>query len=185
MTIIGLGISAQHKERVVSVTHPNFAPSDPKQLELLKISAQIYLDYAATAEKLVRARARENWKFLRMHLAAVAGIGAGLTLYLKLSIVPPRVEVLTFCAIALMVLLLVNATWVLTILAVTRQAALKYRVIEALEHVLPVHPHTAEWDLAGRGEDLTTFLPRWMVELGLPIVISLVWFFAYGALWLA
>jgi hypothetical protein len=180
MTVFGSGIPARLKGHEVSIRHPDFNPMDPAQLELVKVAAQQYRDYAPTAEKLVRSRVRSNWLFLRIHMASVAGIA----LFLKVGVTPSRADVLNVGALGLVVMLLVNITWAWTILSITRQAERKYRVIESLESFLPVRPHTAEWELAGRGKKLLSHLPRWVAELGMPLLMSLVWLGAYGVVWL-
>ena len=180
MTIFGSGVPARHEGREVSIRRPDFDPTDLEQLELFKVAAQQYRDYAPTAEKLVRSRVRSNWLFLRIHAASVAGIA----LFLKLGITPSRADVLNVGALGLVVMLLVNINWAWNILSITRQAERKYRVIESLESFLPVRPHTAEWELAGRGKKVLSHLPRWLAELGMPLLMSLVWLGAYGEVWL-
>ena len=164
----------------VSVRHKSFDPEDPRQLEQLKIACQLHRDYAPCAERLVRARVRANWQYLRLNLTAVGGIA----LFLKVGLaIPPRTDVLHLGGLGLTVLLLINLQWALNIMSITRQATRTYRVIKAMEALMPVRPHTAEWDLAGRGKNVLSYLPRWIVELGMPTIASLAWVITYAEIW--
>jgi len=179
VTTMESGVAAEHKEPGTSVKNPAFDLTDPQQLELLRIAAKQYEDFAPTAEKLVRVRVGQNWRFLRVHVLAVGGIG----LFLRVGVTPTRADVLGLGGIGLMVLLVVNVAWAWTIVSITRQAGRKYTVIKDMERSLPFHPHTAEWELAGRGK-FKSFLPRWVVELGMPVMTTLVWLGAYLVVWL-
>lgn len=178
MTTIGPGVSVEHRELEVLVRNPNVDLTDPEQPELLRIAAKQYEDFAPTAEKLVRARVAQNWRYLRVHVAAMGGI----VLFLRIGVTPTRVDVLYVGGIGVLVLLLVNIAWAWTIVSITRQAGRKYAVIKDMERSLPFRPHTAEWELAGRGK-FKFFLPRWVPELGMPAVTSLVWLGAYLLVW--
>lgn len=69
--------------------------------------------------------------------------------------------------------LLLCLLWVILIWSYKRINCAKYTVINEIEQMLPVEPFKKEWELLGQGKNITKYIKLSIVELVIPIALSL------------
>ncbi len=120
-----------------------------------------YRLYVLMADKISERRQSANTYLLTVNtvLAAILGLATA---------VPGRNSSLAFLAIGGIAGMVLAYTWYRLIASYRQLSSGKFRVVHAMERLLPLRPYDAEWAALGRGEDPKIYRPFTSVETWIP-----------------
>ncbi len=122
-----------------------------------------YKLYVEMADKISERRQTANTFFLTINTALVAMLG----------IVWPRMEGLvgaTWYTVVGVAGLILCYSWYRLLKSYKDLNSGKFRVVHAMERLLPTRPYDAEWESVGRGENPKLYLPFTHIETKIPWV---------------
>jgi hypothetical protein len=138
---------------------------------------EIYKIYVGMADKISERRQSSNSFFLAINTAVV-----GLVSYLQLGQNGKTGS--TFYLVISLAGMIICYMWYRLVLSYQQINSGKFKVVHLIEQNLPLAPYDAEWNILGRGEDRSKYLPFTHIEKFVPwIFFGLHLFvFSYGLL---
>lgn len=127
---------------------------------------EIYKLYIEMADQVSSRRNSANAFFLSINSALVALLGAGRAFTDK--DIPS-----TFFILVSVAGVVLSYQWYRLIRSYKDLNSGKFKVVHAIEKLLPVRPYDAEWTAVGRGERPDLYLPFTEVEVRVPWVFLL------------
>jgi len=120
-----------------------------------------YRLYVQMADKISERRQSANTYLLTVNtvLAAVLGLAATI---------PGRISSLAFLVVGGIAGMVLAYTWYRLIASYRQLNSGKFKVVHAIEHLLPLRPYDAEWTALGRGDDPKLYRPFTSVETWIP-----------------
>jgi hypothetical protein len=123
---------------------------------------EMYKLYVEMADKISERRQSGNSFFLTLNSAIVALVG-----YVNLSDNPTQGGGPVFWLIPVAGMVLCYL-WYRLIRSYKDINSGKFKVVHAIEKILPLHPYDAEWTALGRGENPKLYLPFTNTEMVVP-----------------
>lgn len=121
---------------------------------------EMWKTYLGTADRISDRRERANAFFVTIHTGVFAAIGFLFEKQMYLWIVTLSL----FAGIPFTFL------WYRLVRSYKDLNSAKFKVVHAIEHLLPVKLFEAEWEAVGRGKDPTRYLPFTKIELRVPLI---------------
>ncbi|MEO5793562.1 MAG: hypothetical protein ABIP34_00630 [Rhodoferax sp.] len=126
-----------------------------------------YKLYVDMADRISARRMLANSFFVGVHTALITAF----TVLLKEKVLLPTLGGLApFAAVLLLCFI-----WWRVIRSYRQLNSAKFKVVYALEQLLPAAPYDAEWNALGRGEDARLYLPLTHVENAVPLCFGLLY----------
>ena len=127
----------------------------------------LYKMYVASADKISERRQTANSFFLTLNTTIVGLVG-----YLNFSRDPKTADPKLFALVAIAGMLICYM-WYSMIRSYKNMNAGKFRVINTIEHMLPIRPYEAEWIALEQGKNPIRYLEFSQVEKNIPRVFFL------------
>lgn len=164
-----------------AATGANAQPQPQKSLDELVIGAdqgaygddykahllEQYKLYVEMADKISERRQAANTYFFTVCTALITALG----------VVWPKSDGLmgTFWFVAVAVAgILLSVFWNRSLWSYRNLNGAKFKVVHALERMLPVRPYDTEWEALGRGEDKVRYWPLSHIETRVPWVFGFI-----------
>jgi hypothetical protein len=142
-------------------------PKDTYGPEFDKHLFEQYKLYVEMADRISARRMLANSFFVGVHTALITAF----TVLLKEKLLSPTLLGLTpFFAVVLLCFV-----WWRVVHSYRQLNSGKFRVIHALEQMLPTAPYDAEWQVLGKGKDRSLYLPLTHVENWVPVSFGLLY----------
>jgi hypothetical protein len=120
-----------------------------------------YRLYVEMTDKISERRQSANTYLLTVNTVLVTILGLS-------NAIPGRTTNLVFLAAAGIAGLALSFTWYRLIASYRQLNTGKFRVVHAIERLLPLRPFDAEWTAIGRGENPNLYRPFTSVETWIP-----------------
>ena len=133
---------------------------------------EIYKMYVEMADRISTRRQTANSFFLTINSAIVALVG-------YVSAVADNGTIFFYALVSFAGMIL-SYLWYRLVLSYKQMNSGKFKVIHAIEAMLPIRPYEAEWDALGRGKNPDLYKPFTRIEIFVPWV-----FFSLHALVMA
>nr|WP_315430791.1 hypothetical protein [uncultured Albidiferax sp.] len=126
-----------------------------------------YKLYVEMADRVSARRILANSFFVGVHTALITAF----TVLLKEKVLQPSLAGLApFLAVMLLCFI-----WWRVVYSYRQLNSAKFKVVHALEQMLPVAPYDAEWTAMGRGTNARLYLPLTHVENWVPVCFGLLY----------
>ncbi len=126
-----------------------------------------YKLYVEMADRISARRMLANSFFVGVHTALIAAF----TVLLKEKILQPSlVGLAPFLAVIILCFV-----WWRTVNSYRQSNSGKFKVVHALEQMLPVAPYDAEWTALGEGKDKKLYLPLTHIENWVPVCFGVLY----------
>ena len=126
-----------------------------------------YKLYVEMADRISARRMLANSFFVGVHTALITAF----TVLLKEKVLQPSLAGLApFLAVVLLCFI-----WWRVVYSYRQLNSAKFKVVHALEQMLPVAPYDAEWNAMGRGSNARLYLPLTHVENWVPVCFGLLY----------
>jgi len=126
-----------------------------------------YKLYVEMADRVSARRMLANSFFVGLHTALITAF----TVLLKEKVLLPTLVGLTpFIAVILLCFV-----WWRVVHSYRQLNSVKFKVVHALEQMLPVAPYDAEWDALGGGKDRKLYLPLTHIENWVPVCFAVLY----------
>ncbi|RPI92300.1 MAG: hypothetical protein EHM40_13465 [Chloroflexi bacterium] len=126
---------------------------------------EIYKLYVEMADKISERRQSANSFFLSLNSAIVALVG-----YVNVSQDPASSSVLPFFSLVAISGMILCYLWYRLVRSYKDINTGKFKVVHAIEKLLPLHPYAGEWTALGKGQDPKLYLPFTHIETYVPWV---------------
>lgn len=133
---------------------------------------EIYKIYLSMADKISERRQSSNSFFLTINTVVI-----GLVSYLQLG-QNGKTGSIFFLMISIAGMIICYM-WYRLVLSYQQINSGKFKVVHIIEQNLPLAPYDAEWDILGRGEDSSKYLPFTHIEKYVPWVFFGLHFFVF------
>jgi len=132
---------------------------------------EIYKQYVQLTDKISERRQSANSFFLTLNSAIVALVG-----YVNVSSDSTRAAASFFWLVAISGMLL-SFLWYRLIRSYKDINGGKFKVVHAIEKLLPLRPYDAEWTALGKGKDPNLYLPFTHIEVYVPWIFFIIHLF--------
>jgi hypothetical protein len=133
-----------------------------------------YKLYVEIADRLSARRMLANSFFVGIHTALITAF----TVLLKENILPPTLMgVAPFLAVIVLCFV-----WWRVVHSYRQLNSGKFKVVHALEQMLPVAPYDAEWNALGAGKNRKLYLPLTHIENWVPVCFGALYAFLAATL---
>lgn len=136
-------------------------------------SLEIYKIYVGMADKISERRQSSNSFFLAINTAVI-----GLVSYLQLGQNGKTGS--AFYLVISLAGMIICYMWYRLVLSYQQINSGKFKVVHLIEQNLPLAPYDKEWDILGRGEDRSRYLPFTHIEKFVPWVFFGLHFFVFS-----
>jgi hypothetical protein len=126
-----------------------------------------YKLYVEMADRISARRMLANSFFVGIHTALITAF----TVLLKEKVLLPTPDGLALVAAVLLLCFI----WWWVIRSYRQLNTAKFKVVHALEQLLPAAPYDAEWNALGRGESPRLYLPLTHAENAVPLCFGLLY----------
>ena len=132
---------------------------------------EIYKQYVQLTDKISERRQSANSFFLTLNSAIVALVG-----YVNVSSGSTQTAASFFWLVAISGMLL-SFLWYRLVRSYKDINGGKFKVVHAIEKLLPLRPYDAEWTALGKGKDPSLYLPFTHIEIYVPWIFFIIHLF--------
>jgi hypothetical protein len=132
---------------------------------------EIYKQYVQLADKISERRQSANSFFLTLNSTIVALVG-----YVNVSSGSTQTAASFFWLVAISGMLL-SFLWYRLVRSYKDINGGKFKVVHAIEKLLPLRPYDAEWTALGKGKDPNLYLPFTHIEVYVPWIFFIIHLF--------
>jgi hypothetical protein len=125
--------------------------------------AEQYRLYTEMADRMSARRSLTNTFFLALNTAILTTLTAAL---------PRQAVNASWLLLPLLVLLIQCAAWFMLMRSYRLLNSAKYRIVGALERVLPARPYSAEWEVVGSGAGRHKYWRLTWLEQWVPVTFA-------------